>query len=255
MLFKKCRPMLRCQGLSEAKGDTQVRGRLPMSTKPGRPGGRERSVFENGSSILSQRGVVYEPRRIDAVFHERLEDIRVQRASPFGRNHAVNGKPRKLVAEPDGVTLHDQQTTSAGFVNCRLPYAQDRFEEPSFRSSGRNRHDLGKFAGGPRTAPQAREYSVTHGFRDKLAGARKHLAHEEGIATGNLMKELGIPSAVPCQYLDCCSGKGRQPHSNDVMSGELSERKPHGMTCRKFVVAIGGDKDRVRSLNAPPDES
>jgi len=76
--------------------------------------------------------MVHQPRRVGAVFDECLEHPVVHRAGTLGLNRAQNGKTRKLVAKTDRVGLHLKQAASAGFIDCRLAWAQNFFDQPGF---------------------------------------------------------------------------------------------------------------------------
>jgi hypothetical protein len=226
-----------------------------VSTQPRSLLGGERCIFENGRSLLSEGGMVYEPSQIRPMFHKCSQHMAVQGAGTFRLNRAKHGKTGKLVAESDRVRLHLEQAASASFIECPWPRAQQGFNQPGFSPPGRYCDELGKLARGGQAARQPRDHGIPHGFRNKLTPTRKYLAHEERIAAGDLMKESGVPATVSRKHFDCREREGCQAHTNDMMAGEFAECQADRMICGKLVIAISSYEDRSRSLNTPADES
>ena len=69
------------------------------------------------------------------------------------------------------------------------------------------------------------------------------------------MQQLRVPYALSGQHCDCCTRKRCEPHANHVVAGEFPQRQPYRVNRGELIVAIRGQDERARPLNAPSDES
>ncbi len=191
-----------------------------------------------------------------AALGERDEDRFVQSSAAVRCERALDGEPCELVAEGDAVPVGaDHARLETGVEPVELG-RDDLLEQPELGSERDHGNRLEQPSRRRVEERHAREHGVANRLRQLPAARREDLGDKERVPERQSVDRIRIGPERRSEFSDRLQRETRHRQPHDARRGrELAEDDAQRMVARDLVVAVRGDDERVRAVDAPPEHA